>query len=237
MMKNLLINNISSDHYNYLKNFSFIVTRTASVQAGKLPLSKCHFFGVPSYLSLLTSNTEWSTVEKIAREHSSYIDFLTQRSKIKLFVTDVDGVLTDQCVILDEEKELAKKFNMRDGHGISMLNQKGIVVRFLTTEQTKFSSVRAKKLNIDMVAMVPGGKIITLTKWKEDLNLQWNEIAYIGDDIPDLECIKTVGYSACPADAEPEILDSAKYICKRNGGSGCVREFISYLFNVGAVEK
>jgi YrbI family 3-deoxy-D-manno-octulosonate 8-phosphate phosphatase len=122
-----------------------------------------------------------------------------------------------------------KKFNTRDGHGLSLLGSKGILTGLITGENTTINTNRAKKLGITIIEQGIKDKLACVSKILEIHGLGWNQLAYIGDDLNDLEVLRRAGWSAAPSDAEPVILNEVKYICKRPGGRGCVREAADYL--------
>ena len=148
-----------------------------------------------------------------------------------MFLTDVDGVLTDAGMYYSENGDELKKFNTRDGKGFDLLRKKGIKTGLITSEDTKIVEKRASKLQVNY--LIQGAqlnkfeKVVEICK-KEKIQLK--NVAYIGDDINDLELLKGVGIKACPHDAEKEIKNiDGIMILKNNGGEGVVREFISYL--------
>lgn len=153
--------------------------------------------------------------------------------KINLLVCDVDGVLTDGGMYYDMNGNEWKKFNTRDGKGIEVLRKTGCCVMFLTSEDTPIVQKRADKLQVDFCFMGIKDKRAKLEQFFEThLQYCFEKTAYIGDDINDLENLKSVAFSAVPADAVDENLAVADYICKRHGGKGCVREICELLLQV-----
>lgn len=153
------------------------------------------------------------------------------RSKIKLLVLDVDGVLTDGGVYFTESGDEFKKFNVKDGLGIRRLTAKGIRVGFLSAGRTKkLIQRRADLLNVELVYVGMEEKLSILTQWKEQLNISFSEIAYVCDDVNDLECVKQCAFTACPSDASGTIKKSVTVVLEKKGGEGCVREFIERFF-------
>ena len=133
--------------------------------------------------------------------------------KIKLFVMDVDGTLTDGKIYMGENGEVMKAFNVKDGYAIAhMLPEMGIIPVIITGRKSKIVENRAKELELKIVA--------------EKYKAAPEEIAYIGDDLNDLECIEYCGVTACPVDAVEEVKRKVTYVCKNNSGEGSVREFI-----------
>ncbi len=157
------------------------------------------------------------------------------QQKIQLLVLDSDGVLNDAGFYYDQDSEVMKKFNTRDGAGIKQLQALGVEVRIITGERSGFTPARAKKLAIETVEIGCSDKYPVLDRWRQDLGLDWNDVAYMGDDLPDLPCIEAAGIGACPANAEPELKDLADYVAPSLGGHGCVRDLIRYMIFNGLV--
>lgn len=155
---------------------------------------------------------------------------------IKLVVFDIDGVMTDAGFYYDEAKQALKKFSTRDGQGLVILRDLGVELGIITGERTGFGEVRARGLQIKRLALGTLDKLPVLERWRQELGLEWNQIAYMGDDLPDLPCLRRVGVAACPADAEPEIQAASHFISTRGGGHGAVRDFIRYLITTGRIE-
>ena len=150
-----------------------------------------------------------------------------QRSGIRLLVLDVDGVMTDGGMYYTESGDQFKKFNTKDGMGIKLAMDLGIHVAFLSSgTQSNIITARAQTLGVQLVHVGSEEKFGILSEWCTELGIGIDEVAYIGDDVNDLECITKVGLSACPADAVWAIRKAANVVLAANGGHGCVREFI-----------
>ena len=143
---------------------------------------------------------------------------------IRLFATDVDGVLTDAGMYYSESGDEWKKFNTRDGMGIKLLQRAGILTALITQEQTKLVTRRAEKLAIPEVHQGVHDKLAVLRGIVERHGLELSQVVYIGDDVNDLETLQAVGFSAAPADAVPAVLKTVRYRCRKKGGEGAVRE-------------
>jgi 3-deoxy-D-manno-octulosonate 8-phosphate phosphatase (KDO 8-P phosphatase) len=141
-----------------------------------------------------------------------------------MLAMDVDGVLTDGGMYYSEMGDELKKFNTRDGMGIKMLQLAGIVTAFITKEKTAIVERRGRKLAVPEVHQAADDKLPVLTRVIEKYGLNLNEVAYIGDDVNDLQTLLAVGFSAAPADAMPSVLQVVHYVCKKRGGEGAVRE-------------
>jgi YrbI family 3-deoxy-D-manno-octulosonate 8-phosphate phosphatase len=144
--------------------------------------------------------------------------------KIRAVAMDVDGVLTDGGMYYTEMGEVMKKFNAKDGMGVSLLQNYGIKVAFITGEALKIAKARAKKLKVKDVYLFARDKLKTLEGFAKKYGLSLKEVAYIGDDLNDIECLKNAGISFAPADANPEAKKFATYGLKKKGGEGAVRE-------------
>ena len=149
--------------------------------------------------------------------------------RIRLFATDVDGVLTDAGMYYSESGEEMKKFNTRDGMGIKLLQRAGIITAIVTQERTKLVAWRGEKLMIPEVHQGVMDKIALVREMTERHGLSMEEVAYIGDDVNDVETLKAVGFSASPADGMPQALAVVDYVCAKKGGEGAVREIIEMI--------
>lgn len=148
---------------------------------------------------------------------------------IKLLAMDVDGVLTDAGMYYDNSGNEAKKFNTRDGKGIELIRNAGIKTAIITSEDTEIVSRRAKKLKIDYLFQGVKEKYRVLQELAARLQITLEEIAYIGDDLNDLEVLQHLPASFCPSDAVAAVRQNAKYIMQAGGGNGCVREVCDLL--------
>lgn len=144
--------------------------------------------------------------------------------KIKAFVMDVDGVLTDAGMYYSEKGDELKKFNTRDAQGIELLLKNGFLVAIITKEKTKLVERRAKKMRIKDVFQGVENKLSCLEEFASANGLTLDEVAYIGDDINDLDVLKSVGLSITVNDAADKIKKVSDYVTKANGGHGAVRE-------------
>ena len=153
--------------------------------------------------------------------------------KIKLVAFDVDGVLTDGSLTFDENGHEYKTFNAKDGQGIVNLNKAGIITAIITARENGTVYHRAKNLNIKELHQGIKNKIATLEEIMEKYNISFDEIAYMGDDLPDICILEKVALRGCPADAVEEVKEVANFISTKNGGRGAVREFCDYILKKG----
>lgn len=146
--------------------------------------------------------------------------------KIKMLVMDVDGTLTDGKIYMGANGELMKAFDVKDGYAIVHLKEKGIEPVIITGRESSIVQSRAKELHITELYQGVRNKLEKLKQVADQYGLRLEEIAYIGDDLNDLDCIRVCGLTACPEDAVEEVKENVSYVCTRQGGRGAVREFI-----------
>lgn len=152
--------------------------------------------------------------------------------KIKLFVMDVDGTLTDGHIYFGENGEVMKAFHVRDGYAIAhKLPAHSIVPVIITGRASEIVRRRAADLKILEVHQGISDKLTKLKDIAEKYNASPAEIAYIGDDENDLECIAYCGVTACPADSLETVVKAVDYVCRHDGGRGAVREFADWLIS------
>lgn len=144
--------------------------------------------------------------------------------KIKLLIMDVDGVMTDGRIIMDDEGREIKNFNVRDGHGLKLIQRYGIKVAILTGRQSKVVEHRAKDLEIKDVYQKVYNKKEVFDKILKKHKLSANDAAFIGDDIVDIPVLRRVGFSVAVADAADVVKKSVDYVTKNRGGHGAIRE-------------
>lgn len=155
---------------------------------------------------------------------------LQQRAqKIKLLICDVDGVLTDGKIYIGNEGELFKAFNVKDGLGIKMLMANGIDVAILTARSSTILATRMKELGVTNVRQGQRNKVKGLEELLAEVGLTKNEIAYIGDDLPDYAVMQQVGLAACPIDASKHIQKLSHFKSQFKGGDGAVRDLAELI--------
>lgn len=154
--------------------------------------------------------------------------------RIKFFVMDVDGTLTDGKIYMGNAGESFKAFNAKDGYGIhGMLPRIGITPVIITGRTSQIVKNRCAELDIEELHQGVKDKLETLNDILIRNCASLDEVAYIGDDLNDMSCIRAVkaagGLTGCPADAVGQVREIADFIAERNGGDGAVREFIEWL--------
>lgn len=160
-------------------------------------------------------------------------DLKEKAKKVKLLLTDCDGVLTDAGVYYSADGEELKRFSIRDGMGVERLRKTvGVETGIITGERSGSVVARAAKLQIEELHLGIKDKITCLEGILEKQGLQKEEIAYIGDDVNDLSVIPVIGLSACPADAMSMVAEKVDYLCKEKGGHGAFREFAELIISL-----
>jgi len=154
---------------------------------------------------------------------------LIDEKKIKLVLTDIDGVWTDGGMYYDQIGNEWKKFHTYDSAGVLLCHQLNIPVGIITGEETEIVKRRAEKLKVDYLFQGVKNKVETAQNLIRKLNIGFDEVAYIGDDSNDIELLKIVGISGCPANSFPLIKEQVHYITERKGGEGAFREFVEWL--------
>ncbi len=149
--------------------------------------------------------------------------------QIRLFATDVDGVLTDAGMYYSESGDEWKKFNTRDGMGIKLLQKAGVLTAIVTQERTRLVARRAEKLAIPELHQGVMDKLSVIREMATRHGISLRQVAYIGDDVNDIEALKAVGLSAAPADGLPQVLEVVDYVCRLKGGEGAVRELAEMI--------
>jgi 3-deoxy-D-manno-octulosonate 8-phosphate phosphatase (KDO 8-P phosphatase) len=153
--------------------------------------------------------------------------------RIKLLLTDVDGVLTDNGVYYGENGEVMKRFSIRDGMGVERLRKLcRIDTGIMTGELSPSVARRAEKLQITHLYLGVKDKLQRLNEVMRAHRLSWEEIAFIGDDVNDLEVLQRVGLSACPGDAMQAVREVVHYQCQERGGYGAFREFAEQIIQL-----
>jgi YrbI family 3-deoxy-D-manno-octulosonate 8-phosphate phosphatase len=153
---------------------------------------------------------------------------------IRLVLTDCDGVLTDSGVYYSERGEELAQFSRRDGMGFERLRTAGLATGIVTRENSDIVRRRAEKLGVDELHVGIQDKLVAITAIALGRGLALEEVAYIGDDVPDLDVLAAVGFGACPADADALVRARVHYICTHLGGRGAFREFADRILEARA---
>jgi len=148
---------------------------------------------------------------------------------IQLLALDVDGVLTDGTIVINGNGSESKFFNVQDGHGIRLWLRAGLKIAFLSGRASTPTEIRAKQLGVEYVFQDCHYKLPEVEKFLRQQKLSPKQVAYIGDDLPDLPVIRYVGFGVAVADAVDEVRQNADFVTTRPGGAGAVREVIEHI--------
>lgn len=153
---------------------------------------------------------------------------------LRLILSDVDGVLTDGGIVFDNQGIESKRFHVRDGLGIRLWRKAGYRFGLITHRSSNLVRTRAAELGIDLVRQGVDDKRTAVRTIADELRLALSQVCYLGDDLPDLPVIRTVGFGVAVADACAEVREAAHYVTKLPGGSGAVRELIELILKAQA---
>ena len=159
------------------------------------------------------------------------MDLKEKASKIKLLVFDVDGVMTDGSITYDENGVEYKTFNAKDGHGLAKMIRNGFMTAVITGRKNGTVDRRADDLRFTEVYQGVKNKLPILEGIMQKYELTFDEVAYMGDDEPDIPVLEKVGISACPNDAVDEVKKICNFISSKDGGKGAVRELCDFVYD------
>lgn len=217
-----------------MENGAFYINTVKNVlQNGNRLSGKIGIYEMPEYTATeIDEPDDWIILENLMRKH---VLSHAEKKNIKLFLSDIDGTLTDGGMYYSENGDELKKFNTRDGMGLTMLREKGIKVGIITSEDRELNQRRANKLKLDFFyqGKSNGGKLSVAQDICKKMGISMQEIAYIGDDVNCIELLSSVGMAACPADADERVKAiPGIHIMTKKGGEGCVREFCNLVSRI-----
>lgn len=219
-----------------MENGAFYINTVGNILSNGNRLGgKIGIYEMPEYTATeIDEPDDWMILEKLMRKYKSEFQVQKDKPSIKLFITDIDGTLTDGGMYYSENGDELKKFNTRDGMGIQMLREAGIKTAIITSEDRKLNRRRAEKLKVDYLRQgkVSGGKVTVAEEICKEMGITMQEVAYIGDDVNCVELLSAAGYAACPADACDRIKEiPGVHVMSKKGGEGCVREFCEKIIS------
>ena len=153
-------------------------------------------------------------------------------SQITTFIFDVDGVLTDGSVILESSGEMVRTMHTKDGYALQHAVKKGYHIVIISGGSSVMVKKRLEGLGVEHIYLGKDHKLPVLNEHLQKHNISVNQVLYMGDDIPDLPCLKVVGISSCPKDASVEVREVCDYISHINGGKGCVRDVLEQTMRI-----
>jgi len=215
-----------------MENGAFYINTVENIYKYKNRLSgNIHPYVMPEYTAIeADEEDDWLIIEQLMYKY--IINKQTRANSVKIFATDVDGVLTDAGMYYDNNGNELKRFNTHDGMAFNILKERGIITAMLTSEKTNIVKLRANKLQVDYLFQGVKGseKLQALNKICVEKNMSLSEVAYIGDDINDYNVLSSVGFPACPKNATANIKDIKGIThLSKSGGDGAVREFVELL--------
>lgn len=211
-----------------VENGAFYITSKERLIKSRNRISgniKAYEMDEASYFEI-DEESDWIVVEHLLRLRNGIEN---KKANIKLFLTDCDGCLTDGGMYYSESGDELKKFNTKDGMAFKILRQQGILTGIITGEGVELNRRRAQKLNMDIIELGCKDKLSAVRRICDERNIDISQVAYVGDDINDIELLKAVGYSCAPADAVEEVKKAVKFVTSTNGGCGVIREIVDRL--------
>ena len=214
---------------NLVENGAFYINIVENILKNKNRLSgKISIYEMPEFTSIeMDEPNDWTMAEVLMKKY--VLNKMKFKRNIKLFAIDVDGVLTDGGMYYSKEGEVLKKFNAKDGMAIEILKKNNIIPAIITKENSEIVLKRAEKLKIKEVYIGIKDKLKIIEKLKKKYNLEYENMAYIGDDLNDLPVIKKVGLSFAPNDAALEIKNCVTHFLLKLGGEGALREAVDRI--------
>ena len=174
--------------------------------------------------------SDWVIIELLMKKNGLLQDKVSDTKKIKMFLTDCDGCLTDGGMYYSENGDELKKFNTKGGMGLSNIRNKGVVTGIITGENTKIVERRAEKLHINELHQGVTDKLSVVRELAKKYHVSLEEVAYVGDDVNDIPVMEQVGFPCTVNDANSKVKELAAYISTYNGGDGAIRDIIEHLF-------
>lgn len=217
-----------------MENGAFYINTVKNILSNGNRLGgKIGIYEMPEYTATeIDEPDDWMILDKLMHKYKFEFQKPAGKPSIKLFVSDIDGTLTDGGMYYSENGDELKKFNTRDGMGFGMLREAGIKTAIVTSEDRELNRRRAEKMKIDYLAQGKrdGGKIAAVQEIINKMGISMEEVAYIGDDVNCVELLSAVGYAACPSDACKKVKEIPGItMMTKKGGEGCVREFVDFI--------
>lgn len=214
-----------------VENGAFYITSAQAFKQSRCRLSGrigvCEM-GEDTYFEI-DEPSDWLITEQLLKKKLEKERAGQKAGMIRLLLTDCDGVLTDGGMYYSEQGDELKKFHTKDGMGLQWLKEAGIKRGMITGEDTQIAVNRAEKLQLDYLYKGIKNKRSVLQEMIEKEKIPLSQVAYIGDDCNDLECIQAVGLGIAVADAADKIKEAADYVLKTRGGCGAVREAAEFI--------
>ena len=216
-----------------VENGAFYITskerllETGNRMSGKI---KAYEMDASTYMEI-DEPDDWLIIERKLEIRERQKKRMIQIPGIKMFLTDCDGCLTDGGMYYSEKGDEMKKFNTKDGMGLRLLQDRGILVGIITGEKVALNRRRSEKLRLDIFEEGIQDKLSAIMRLCRQYGIELQNVAYVGDDLNDLEVIKKVGFGCCIADGMEKVKQSADYVTVLPGGHGAVREVAELIID------
>ena len=159
-------------------------------------------------------------------------NFKEDIARVKAFVFDVDGVMTDGGIIPTPDGDFIRRYYAKDGYAMAYAIREGYKICVISGGRGEMLRRRLEMLGVERMYLNCMDKITAIKEFMSDYDLAAEEVIYMGDDIPDLECMRLVGIPVCPADACMEVIEASRYVSEYNGGHGAVRDIVEQVLRV-----
>ncbi|XP_053113322.1 N-acylneuraminate cytidylyltransferase isoform X2 [Hemicordylus capensis] len=210
------------------ENGSFYFAKRALIEKGYLQGGKMAYYEMRAEHSVdIDVDIDWPIAEQRVLRYGYFGKEALK--EVKLLVCTIDGCLTTGHIYVSENAKETVSYDVRDAIGINLLRKRGVEVRLISERNCSSETLSAMKLGCAMEVGVMD-KLHVVEKWRKEMGLCWKEVAYLGNEESDVECLKKAGMSAVPADGCPAAQKATSYICKCNGGRGAIREFAEHIF-------
>ncbi|RHB39737.1 acylneuraminate cytidylyltransferase [Enterocloster aldenensis] len=213
----------------YTENGAFYITsKMGLLGSGNRISGKIKLYEMPDETFFeIDEPSDWIIVEQLMKQR--FTEPVESSICVKMFLTDCDGCLTDGGMYYSEKGDELKKFNTKDGAGLEILREHGVITGIISGEQTALVRNRADKLKLDEVHLGIKDKLTCVKDLCSKYNIRMENIAYVGDDLNDLEVIRHVGLGCSVANGTKQVIAEADYVSPLCGGSGAVRDVIDYI--------
>ena len=159
-------------------------------------------------------------------------NFKEDIARVEAFVFDVDGVMTDGGIIPTPDGDFIRRYYAKDGYAMACAIREGYKICIISGGRGPMLENRLKMLGVTRMYLDCMDKVAAIEEFLRDYNLDRESVIYMGDDIPDLECMRVVGIPVCPADAAMEVIEASRYVSEYDGGRGAVRDIVEQVMRV-----
>ena len=162
-------------------------------------------------------------------------NFKEDIARVEAIVLDVDGVMTDGGIIPTPDGDFIRRYNAKDGYAIASAIREGLKVCIISGGRGRMLENRLQMLGVTRYYLNCMDKVTAIREFATDHNVDLENVIYMGDDIPDLECMRLVGVPVCPSDAAMEVVEASRYVSEYNGGHGAVRDIVEQVMRAKGV--